>query len=323
MNIAHTHSDRMHVDIAPLREADLPDADRIFRLAFGTFLGMPDPLAFGGDSDFVGTRWRASPDAALGAYLDGTLVGSNFAARWGSFGFFGPLTVHPEHWDKGIARRLLTATLSLFELWGTRHAALFTFPQSAKHVGLYQSHGFWPQQLTPVMAKQVGAVTVAGAWRSHAGLDDEARAASLDACRALTDAIYPGLDLTREIQSASAQRIGDTVLVYDGAELVAFAVCHLGKGSEAGSDTAYIKFGAAHPGPRAAAHFERLLSACEALARAHGMARLVAGVNTSRHDAYRLMLGRGFRTMLQGVAMQLANAPGYNRADCFVIDDWR
>ena len=35
------------------------------------------------------------------------------------------------------------------------------------------------------------------------------------------------------------------------------------------------------------------------------------------------MLDRGFRATLQGVAMQLANAPGYNRADCFVIDDWR
>lgn len=320
MNMDRPHFD---IDIGPLREVDLPEADRIFRLAFGTFLGLPEPLAFGGDTDFVGTRWRASPDAALGAYVDGSLVGSNFAARWGSFGFFGPLTVHPDLWDKGIARRLLTATLSLFERWGTRHAALFTFPQSAKHVGLYQAYGFWPQQLTPVMAKHVGAAVDAGSWQSQSALDGGSRAASLDACRALTDAIYPGLDLSGEIESATAQRIGDTVLVYDGAELAAFAVCHLGKGSEAGSGTAYIKFGAARPGPDAARHFGRLLSACEALAHARGMEQLVAGVNTSRHDAYRLMLDRGFRAMLQGVAMQLGNAPGYNRADCYVIDDWR
>lgn len=315
--------DRPHIDIGPLREADLPEADRIFRLAFGTFLGLPEPLAFGGDTDLVGTRWRASPEAALGAYVDDTLVGSNFAARWGSFGFFGPLTVHPDFWDKGIARRLLTATLSLFERWGTRHAALFTFPQSAKHVGLYQAYGFWPQQLTPVMAKPVGTIADAGSWRNYSSLEGGSRAASLDACRALTDAIYPGLDLTGEIESATAQDIGDTVLVYDGAELAAFAVCHLGKGSEAGSSTSYIKFGAARPGSGAAARFERLLSACEALANARGMEQLVAGVNTTRHDAYRQMLARGFKTVLQGVAMQQGNAPGYNRPDCFVIDDWR
>lgn len=315
--------DPMHIDIRPLREADLPEADRIFRLAFGTFLGLPEPLTFAGDSDFVSTRWRASPEAALGAYADDLLVGSNFAARWGSFGFFGPLTVHPDLWDKGIARHLLASTMSLFERWGTRHVALFTFPHSAKHVGLYQTFGFWPQQLTPVMAKPVAAVVDADAWRAWSDLDGESRTATLNACRALTDAIYPGLDVTSEIESASGQRIGETVLVHDGKELVAFAICHLGKGSEAGSGTAYIKFGAARPGPAADAYFERLLSACEAMAHARGMAQLMAGVNTSRHDAYRQMLARGFRTVLQGVAMQLGNAPGYNRADCFVIDDWR
>lgn len=314
---------RSFVEVKPLREADLPEADRIFRLAFGTFLGLPDPLAFAGDSDFVGTRWRASPEAALGAHVEGRLVGSNFAARWGSFGFFGPLTVHPDYWDRGIARRLLAATLSQFEDWGTREVGLFTFPQSAKHVGLYQSYGFWPQQLTPLLAKPVQAIANAGAWQRYSGLDAGARAAALADCRVLADAVHPGLDLTREIESANAQGIGDTVLVRDGAELVAFAVCHLGKGSEAGSGTAYIKFGAARPGTRAAGAFERLLSACEGLANAERLGQLVAGVNTARHDAYRLMLGRGFRAMLQGVAMQLGNAPGYNRAGCFVIDDWR
>ncbi|QNP40519.1 GNAT family N-acetyltransferase [Lysobacter solisilvae (ex Woo and Kim 2020)] len=314
---------RSPVDIAPLREIDLPQADRIFRLAFGTFIGLPEPLAFGGDSDYVCTRWRAAPDAALGAYIDGTLVGSNFATRWGSFGFFGPLTVHPEHWDKGIARRLLAETMALFDQWGVPHVALFTFPHSTKHVGLYQSHGFWPQQLTPVMAKAVASTADAGSWQRYSVLDDASRSAALAACRALADAVHPGLDPTSEIESARSQRIGDTALVYDGTELVAFAVCHLGKGSEAGSGSAYVKFGAARPGAHAAAHFERLLSASEALAHANGMEKLVAGVNTSRHDAYRRMLDRGFRTMMQGVAMQLDNAPGYNRADCFVIDDWR
>jgi hypothetical protein len=70
-------------------------------------------------------------------------------------------------------------------------------------------------------------------------------------------------------------------------------------------------------------HFGRLLVACEALAHANDTEQLVAGVNTSRHDAYRLMLDSGFKAMMQGVAMQLGNMPGHNRADCFVIDDWR
>jgi hypothetical protein len=41
-----------NVVIRPLREADLEAADHVMRLAFGTFLGLPDPLQFMGDRDY-------------------------------------------------------------------------------------------------------------------------------------------------------------------------------------------------------------------------------------------------------------------------------
>jgi hypothetical protein len=45
------------VIVRPMREEDLDEADRIMRLAFGTFLGMPEPLRFNGDADYVHTRY--------------------------------------------------------------------------------------------------------------------------------------------------------------------------------------------------------------------------------------------------------------------------
>ena len=313
----------MDITIRPLDQHDLPEAERIFRLAFGTFFGLPDPMSFMGDADLVNTRWRAAPAATLGAYLDHALVGSNFATNWGSFGFFGPLTVRPDLWDQGIAQRLLTATMGLFAHWGTRQAALFTLPQSPKHLALYQKFGFWPQYLTPVMSKPVGGATTAGRWSTYSEVPVHALETCLTTCRALTHAVYPGLDVGGEIRAVAEQQLGDTVLMHDGTDLVAFAICHLGRGSEAGTGAAYVKFGAVRPGPGAAQSFDHLLAACEALASARGIAQLVAGVNTARHDAYRMMLERGFRTFLEGVAMQRPNEPGYNRPDCFVIDDWR
>ncbi len=53
------------VYVRPLRETDLPTADRILRLAFGTFVGLPDPMSFFGDADIVHTRFLANPSAAL------------------------------------------------------------------------------------------------------------------------------------------------------------------------------------------------------------------------------------------------------------------
>ena len=52
------------------------------RLAFGAFIGLPDPLAFMGDAECVRTRWRADPTAAFAAMLDGQLAGISMAANW-------------------------------------------------------------------------------------------------------------------------------------------------------------------------------------------------------------------------------------------------
>jgi len=125
---------RPEVTVRLLREEDLPAADRIMRLAFGTFLGLPEPLKFMGDADYVRTRWLADPSAVFGAEMAGELVGTNFATRWGSVGFFGPLTIRPDLWDRGIAQQLLRPTMDLFQKWGIRHAGLFTFANSTKPV---------------------------------------------------------------------------------------------------------------------------------------------------------------------------------------------
>jgi len=313
----------MDIVIRPLEGRDVAEADRIFRLAFGTFLGLPEPQSFMGDADLVGTRWWAAPSSVLGAYTDDELLGSNFIADWGSFGFFGPLTIRPDLWDRGIARRLLDATMATFDRWGTRQAALFTFPESPKHIALYERYGFRRQALTPVMAKPVGGAAGGGQWSTFSAAPRPCRAPTLSACRALTEAIYPGLDVHNEIRAVYDQRIGETVLVREGRELVAFAICHQDAGSEAGSGTTFIKFGAARPGHDAPGHFERLLAACDALAQARGSKQLVAGINAARSQAYQIMRRHGFETTFEGVAMHRPDAPGHNRPDCFVIDDLR
>lgn len=313
----------MTISVRPLPERDLDAADRIFRLAFGTYLGLPDPLQFAGDADYLRSRWRTASDAVLGAYDGERLVGSNIATRWGSFGFFGPLTVLPEFWDKSVGQALLAETMNLFERWGTRSLGLFTFPHSTKHVHLYQKYGFWPQALTPVMALGATARPMPSGTRGYASLAPNQRVEALTACRALANELQPGLDLGVEIEGVERQRLGDTLLIQDAGALRAFAVCHAGAGSEAGSGTVYVKFAAVRPGPDAARHFDALLDACEAYAIERGVQTVLAGVNTARIEAYQSLLRRGFRAQMHGVAMQRPHAPGTLRAGCYVLDDWR
>lgn len=313
------------VTIRPMKESDLDDADRIMRLAFGTYLGLPEPIKFMGDADYVRTRFQADPSAALVAEVEDSIVGSNFALDWGSVGIFGPLTIDPKYWDKGVARSLLESTMKIFEKWGTKHMGLFTFAQSAKHVHLYQKFGFWPRYLTAVMSKQVGSVSEQGDNTSekYSNLSSDRKEEAIKSCAKLTGGILDGLDLRKEILSVEGQKLGDTILLRDdGAGLSGFAVCHSGPDTEAGTGNCYIKF-AAILSSRPAESFVKLLNECERYARASGANRLIGGANTGRHNAYVAMIKHGFRTDMQGVAMHNPNEGGYNLPDVYVIDDWR
>ncbi len=195
----------MQIRTRPLEQRDLDEADRIMRLAFGTFLGLPNPMKMFGDSDMARTRFRAAPDSALAAEADSKLVGSNFVTNWGSFGFFGPLSVEPRLWDRGVAQRLLEPTMELFEKWGCRHTGLFTFSHSAKHIALYQKFDFWARFLTPVMSKRVAPSANHPGYTRFSELPATQKEEVLAGCRATTCVIYEGLDVSREIRAVDSQ----------------------------------------------------------------------------------------------------------------------
>jgi GNAT superfamily N-acetyltransferase len=309
--------------VGALADKDLPEAERILRLAFGTFLGVPNPETFWSDRDYVYGRQRSPHVASFGATLNGKFVGSNFVTHWGSVGFLGPITVHPDLHESGIGRALLDKAMTQFDAWGTRHVGLFTFAHSAKHVALYQKYGFWARFLTAIMSAPVVSRRGSTGWSRFSTLNEAERAEALRSCRAVADGLYAGLDLTEEIRATDSQRTGDTILVEDAGGIAAFAVCHYGPRSEAGAGCCFIKFGAVCDGRSAEQNYLRLLDACEALAVAVDMPNLLAGSNMARHEAYRHLVERGFRTEIQGVAMHKGNDSGYCRPGAYIIDDWR
>lgn len=322
--VAYSRSNMSQVITArSLRESELPAADTIMRLAFGTFIGLPDPMSFLGSANFVRSRWLLDPETAFAAEVNGELAGSNFATMWGSIGFFGPLTVHPKFWDAGVGKRLIEPVIELFEKRGTTHQGLFTFAQSSKHLAVYQKFGFWPRFLTAIMSKPAVKPAQAPDFARFSKLSESEQESAIEACRDLTGSIYPGLDVACEIRTIARHQLGETILLWDKSKLIGVAVCHTGAGTEAGADVYYVKFAAIRPSNAAAQHFERLLDACESAAADEKVARILAGVNTARHEAYRQMLRRGFRTDIQGVVMERLNKEGYNRPGVWILDDWR
>jgi GNAT superfamily N-acetyltransferase len=310
----------------PLVEQDLPEAQRIVRRAFGTFLGVPDLDNFWTDFDYIYGRYGCEHTVAVAVDDEaGALAGSNFATRWGSVGFFGPVSIRPDLWNRGLAQPLVKAVSDAFEEWGVGHAGLCTFPHSAKHVHLYGKFGFRPRFLTPVMqapARPAGGSS--GRWSRYSALPVGQRLEVETAARELTEELYPGLDLGPEIRTNAARQHGDTLLLADSdSRLAGFAVCHWGPASEAGADCCFVKFGAVRGGAGGEARFAALLDACGELAHEAGMAYLLAGVNTAREEAYQHMVKRGFRAEIQVVTMHRPNEAGYSRPGVYALDDWR
>mgnify|MGYP003668766678 CR=1 FL=1 len=310
--------------VRQLRESDLADADRINRLAFGTFFGLEDPMKFRGDGDVVRGRYAANPAGAFAAERDGRLIGCGFVMDWGSVGILGPVTVDVAHWGRGVARALMADMVAYMDRRGFALQGLFTHPQSPSHIRLYESFGFGMQAITGVMDRQVdpqAGLPEEGRLLSTLALAERERA--LAGCRDVADAVFPGLDLSGEILSIAACGFGDTLLIEAGGTVRGFACCHQGAMSEAGSAQVLVKFAAVLPGAAAADDFARLLAGAEGFAAGRGVRRLVAGTNTGRAGCYRAMQSAGFRTWMNGVAMMRPSGPGYNRAGVFAIDDWR
>jgi predicted N-acetyltransferase YhbS len=306
--------------IRPMHERDLDTADRVHRIAFGTRFGLPNPAAFRGDAQMIRTRWTTDPEATCVIEIDGSIVGGACAMDWGSVFVLGPVFVLPEQAGHGLAHLVVKHMMAIADQRGAKLAGLFTFPESATHLRLYESAGFVAQTLIPIMSKQTGAAGHSpGLLFSKLG-PSEQDAVVVKLAR-LTGLSLPGLDLTREIRAVAKLGMGDTIMIGDAHDPRAMAICHYGPRGEGGTGTLFIKFAATRPG--AAADFAELIDRCEGLATVAGAQRIVAGTNTARAGAYQILRERGFRAGLVGVAMHRPDGPDYNRPDVFVIDDWR
>lgn len=283
------------------------------RSAFGTFIGLPDPDSFGGDASFVRARWLCHPEQTFGAFRGEELIGSNLLTRWGSFGFFGPLSIRPEDWDRGYASPLMEPVIEAIEGWKLAGSGLFTFPHSLKHIGLYQKFGFYPGHLNVIFEKTPEIKSASGSPQPAA--PDSWQGFS----REIGNAVLPGLDLSDEGERMIANGLGNVLVTPSGN---GFAICHSGGGSEAGSGACYVKFAAARPGPGSPAAFEELLDTCEGYAAGRSE-KLMAGVSVGRRGAYEALRKRGYRMLMTGLSMHRPGPALFASPEHFVLDDWR
>jgi GNAT superfamily N-acetyltransferase len=266
--------------------------------------------------------WRyALEDAGDGAMVwreaDGQMVAFNMVHRSGGEGWMGPLAVRPDRQGEGLGSTMVRLGIDWLKAQGARTIGLETMPRTVENIGFYSRLGLVPGPLTVTLVHDVPRrAGAAPELLSAAGHQVPAR---IEECRRLADALIPGVDFTREIALTRDLGIGDTTLVRDGNELLAYALWHstpLAAGRS--KDEVRILKLVAHD----IAAFDRLLDLLHGTAAAERVARIAIRCQTEYSEAYLRLVGAGYRVHWTDLRMILQGYPQRSAGKGIVLSNW-
>jgi hypothetical protein len=263
---------------------------------------------------------------------DGKIVGAAVAVMWGTVGVIGPVAVLTNYQNQDIGQQLLTACQEFFDENKATLQGLATYPYSPKHLILYQKFGYKPKALVVVTSKTLDRSDLAAAKtppraglavRRYSTLEEARKKQVMQKIRRITNALWRGFDLAKEVEIVEGLTLGDTLLLEKGREVIGFAVCHLPPNSEAPHGSAYVKLLAIDSRHRKPEHLDGLLAGVEELAAAGQLQRVVVPAYTYYWTAYQTLLQRGYHVDFTMVRMKRGKQEDYDDASDLVLDDWR
>src|SRR4051794_16557610 len=266
--------------------------------------------------------WRyAIDDAGNGAMIwrdgDGQMVAFNMVHQSGVEGWMGPLAVRPDRQGEGLGSTMVRVGIEWLKAQGVQTIGLETMPRTVENIGFYSRLGLVPGPLTVTLVHDVPRrVGAAPDLLSGAG---QQLAQRLEECRQLTDDLAPGVDFTREITLTRDLGIGDTTLLRERGELLAFALWHstpLAAG-RAKDEVRVLKLVA-----RNLAAFDRLLDALHGTAAGERVGRIGIRCQTDYADAYLHLVEAGYRVHWTDLRMILRGFPQPSAPHGIVLSNW-
>ena len=324
------------IKIRRVRKGDLSKVRDVIEQAFGDFferqVGTRPRQVFGG-AQYVHHRWLMEPWGCFVAEEgDGKIVGAAVAVMWGTIGLVGPVAVLTSYQNQDIAQQLLTACQEFFDENKATLQGVCTYPYSPKHLILYQKFGYKPKGLVVITGKQLDrreivhatkAAKPGPAVRRYSTLEEAKKKQAMQKIRRMTNAVWRGMDLGKEVEIVDGLTLGDTLLLEKGREVIGFAICHLPPNSEAPQGSAYVKFLAIDSRHKKPEHLHALLGAVEEMAGAALLQRVVVPAYTYYWTAYQALLERGYHVDFTMVRMKRGKQEDYEDPSDLVLDDWR
>jgi len=325
-----------HIKVRRVRKGDLSKVRDVIEQAFGDYferlLGTRPRQVFGG-AQYVHHRWLMEPWGCFVAEEnDGKIVGAVVAVMWGTVGLVGPLAVLTNYQNQDIGQQLLRAAHEFFDENRASLTGVVTYPSSPRHLYLYHKFGYKPKSLVAIMIRSVDRMPVGSPLRSpkspltvrrFSALEEAKKKSMMQKVRKITNAVYRGLDLAKEIEIVDGLALGDTFLLENGRHLVGFAVVHTPGVSEAPLGSLYVKYLAIDRTLRKPEYFDYFIGTLEQAAQEAGLGRLIVPVYCAYFAAYQALIDRGYQLDYTMVRMKRGKQEDYEDPGDFVLDDWR
>jgi hypothetical protein len=190
-------------------------------------------------------------------------------------------------------------------------------PRTVDNIGFYSRIGLVPGHLTVTLVHDVPRRATGDAefLSRTGGAPDH----GLAECRRLAGSLLPGVDFTREIALTRELAIGDTTLVREAGELVAFALWHstpLAAGRPK-DELRVLKLVARDP-----AALDRLLDALPAAAAGERVGRIAIRCQTEFASAYLRLVTGGYRVHWTDLRMTLDGFGQRAPSEGIVMSNW-
>jgi hypothetical protein len=247
---------------------------------------------------------------------EGHMVAFNMVHRSGTEGWMGPLAVRPDRQGEGLGSLMVRTGIDWLKSQGATTIGLETMPRTVDNIGFYSRIGLVPGYLTVTLVLDVPRRGIGGPPLLSALPAPETGIAE---CRRLTNQLLPGVDFTREIALTRELNIGDTTLVRDGEELIAFALWHstpLAAGRPK-DELRVLKVVA-----RDAAAFDRVIDALPAAAAVERVGRIALRCQTEFASPYLRLITRGYRVHWTDLRMTLEGYPRRDPVQGVVMSNW-
>ena len=265
--------------------------------------------------------WRyAIDDAGDGAMIwrdaEGHMVGFNMVHRSGTEGWMGPLAVRPDRQGEGLGSLMVRTGIEWLKSQGATTIGLETMPRTVDNIGFYSRIGLVPGHLTVTLVLDVPRRAAAEReLLSAAGRPEQ----GIAECRRLTESLLPGVDFTREIALTRELAIGDTTLIRERGELIAFALWHstpLAAGRP--KDELRVLKLVARDEPA----LDRILDALPPSAAGEKVGRVAVRCQSEFASAYLRLVAKGYRVHWTDLRMTLDGFPRREPLGGVVMSNW-